>query len=831
MGLSMKNRFPSAFLLLLAAAASHDFAAATDATTAAVAEAGSNTAADTGLQTVTVTATRTVQDIKDIPISVSAVDADELASHHVVNYDDITRTVPGISFQAGPQPGLNNIAIRGVSSTSGSATVGIYVDDVSVTVKNTYDGSIQPKMFDLDRVEVLRGPQGTLFGASSMGGTIRFITHKADVNDFSLSGSTDVSDTEHGSVNNDSYAILNLPVVSGKFALRFGADVDYLSGYVNHYTPTATGNGVGSDGNPISLYTNDSTGVLSDKGVNTNLIEVLRVSGNYVGDDGLSVVPDVRYQVTRSGDAALYFPSLGLYEQDKHVREPGKDELFLSSLTATKSWDAVEFTSVTGFFRRDFLRTQDGTLYNSSIFANYLLPPALESEQPPGYTFHPAPTADQLTATYNILGFLPSPVLYDTITNQVSQELRLASKEPFNIGVPVHWQAGVYFANQHLFHEDYEVISGLQADFTQIYGYNINDSYVNTPGQNFDNDLLYLALSHNSEKQIAPFGEAVFDLTSALHATVGLRYVYAKSEFSFNSIGYFSVGEPANYTAKTNFSATTPKFSLDYALNDDANVYTTVAKGFRLGGPTGPDPANIPGGPCDTDYSNLGIPGAPLQYNSDSLWSYEVGTKGRYLNNRLSVNAAVYTIDWKNIQQTIILPICGFTFTTNAGDARIYGSELEINALVTSNWTLSLNGGNSHGYITSTLEPGIFGVGEDLLNVPLYTATASSDYEIPLNDQRSLFINADFPYVGRSHAYYATQQVPVHYNPGYGILNLAFGFMQHEIGSEHHTLTVSLYAQNVLDNHRTIQYPSVFQVQEAYTVRPLTVGIAISLLQ
>jgi iron complex outermembrane receptor protein len=828
----MKNRFPGVLLVLLAAAALHDGAKAAAATDAAATQTGSDTTApDAGLQTVTVTATHIAQDVRDIPISVSAISAEELASHHVVNYDDLTRTVPGISFQAGPQPGLDNIAIRGVSSTSGSATVGIYVDDVSVTVKNTFDGTVQPKMFDLDRVEVLRGPQGTLFGASSMGGTVRFITHKADVNDFSLSGSTDVSDTEHGGVNTDSYAILNLPVVSGKFALRFGADVDYLSGYINHFTPTATGNGVGNDGNPISLYTNDSTGVLSSKDVNTNLTEVFRISGNYLGDGGLSVVPDVRYQVTRSGDAALYFPSLGLYDEDKHVREPGKDELFLSSLTATKSWDAVELTSVTGFFRRDYLRTQDGTLYNSSIFANYLLPPALEGGQPPGYTPHPAPTADQLTATSNILGFLPSPVLYGTITNQVSQELRVASTEPFNVGVPMHWQAGVYFANEHLSHEDYEVISGLQAGFQQIYGYSINDSYVNTPGQNFDNDLLYLALSHNGEKQIAPFGEAVFDLTSALKATAGLRYVYAKSQFSFNSVGYFSVGQTPNYSAKTNYNATTPKFSLDYAVNDEANVYTTVAKGFRLGGPTGPDPANIPGGPCDTDYANLGIPGAPLQYNSDTLWSYEVGTKGRYLDNRLSVNAAVYTIDWKNIQQTIILPICGFTFTTNAGDARIYGSELEISGLVTPNWTLSLNGGNTHGYITSTLEPGIFGVGEQLLNVPLYTATASSDYNIPLKGEQSLFFNADFPYIGRSHAYYATQQVPVHYNPGYGILNLAFGFMQHEVGSEHHTLSVSLYAKNVLDNHRTIQYPSVFQVQEAYTVRPLTVGITVSLLQ
>ena len=516
-----------------------------------------------------------------------------------------------------------------MSSSSGSATVGIYVDDVSVTVKKNFDGNIQPKMFDIDRVEVLRGPQGTLFGASSsMGGTVRFITHKADVNDFSVSGSTDVSDTEHGGVNTDSYAILNVPVVSGKFALRFGADVDYVSGYINHFTPTATGNGVGTDGNPIALYTNDSTGVLSEKDVNTNLIEVFHVSGNYVGDDGLSLVPDVRYQETRSGDAALYFPSLGLYDQDKHVREPGKDELFLPSLTATKSWGAIEVTSVTSFFRRDYLRTQDGTLYNSSIFANYLLPPALEGPQPAGYTFHPAPTADQLTATSNVLGFLPSPVLYDTITNQVSQELRVASTEPFNVGVPMHWQAGVYFANEHLSHEDYEVINGLQAGFQQIYGYSINDSYVNTPGQNFDNDLLYLALSHNREKQIAPFGEAVFDLTSALKVTAGLRYVYAKSDFNFNSVGYFSVGQTPNYSAKTNYNATTPKFSVDYALNDQANVYTTVAKGFRLGGPTGPDPANIPGGPCDQDYANLGIPGAPLQYNSDTLWSYAGWNQG-----------------------------------------------------------------------------------------------------------------------------------------------------------------------------------------------------------
>jgi outer membrane receptor protein involved in Fe transport len=137
-----------------------------------------------------VTAQKRTEDIKDIPFSVSAISGAELLEHHVADYDDITRTLPGIGFQAGPGPGLDNIEIRGVSSTSGSATVGVYIDEVSVTVSNSqYDGAVQPKLFDLERIEVLRGPQGTLYGASSMGGTVRFITKQPDLNSFSAADS------------------------------------------------------------------------------------------------------------------------------------------------------------------------------------------------------------------------------------------------------------------------------------------------------------------------------------------------------------------------------------------------------------------------------------------------------------------------------------------------------------------------------------------------------------------------------------------------------------------------------------------------------------------
>ncbi|HUE09339.1 MAG TPA: TonB-dependent receptor, partial [Steroidobacteraceae bacterium] len=170
------------------------------------------------LQEIIVTAQKRTEDIKNIPFSVSAISGAELAEHHVADYDDITRTVPGIGFQAGPGPGLDNIEIRGVSSTSGSATVGIYIDEISVTVSNSlYDGAVQPKLFDLERIEVLRGPQGTLYGASSMGGTIRFITKQPDLNSFSATVSTDLSGTHHGGFNNDEYGILNIPVIDDVF--------------------------------------------------------------------------------------------------------------------------------------------------------------------------------------------------------------------------------------------------------------------------------------------------------------------------------------------------------------------------------------------------------------------------------------------------------------------------------------------------------------------------------------------------------------------------------------------------------------------------------------
>jgi outer membrane receptor protein involved in Fe transport len=790
------------------------------------------------LQEIIVTAQKRTEDIKDIPFSVSAISGAELAEHHVADYDDITRTVPGIGFQAGPGPGLDNIEIRGVSSTSGSATVGIYIDEVSVTVSNSlYDGAVQPKLFDLERIEVLRGPQGTLYGASSMGGTIRFITKQPDLNSFSATVSTDLSGTHHGGFNNDEYGILNIPVIDDVFALRIGVDLANESGYIDHYIPTPSG--AGPDGSILELGTNDSTGVRGERGVNDVRTQVFRVVGKYAAPDDWTITPAYLWQRVATSDTNIFYPDIGLYDQDKRVAEPYTDDLNLPSLTVTKSFGWAELTSVTSYFKRDFRRTTDGTLYNSNIFANSYVVGGLSSATNPPT---PPATAQQIYETQTVLGFLASPAGYDARTEQFSQELRLSSKSTSIAGVGTNWTAGLYFANQRRRFLDDEYIPGLQTTFQNIYGYGIytpqsvvGPSYYAAtaayPAESFANDLIYYGHLYPKQKQIAPFVDVGFEITPSLKGTVGVRYVSAKSTEFVNSGGFYSYGLPATYNVNENFSATTPKFSLDYALNASSNLYATIAKGFRLGGPTGPVPAYEPNGPppatpgtCDTDYRTFGLTGAPDEYQSDSLWSYELGSKGRYLDNRLSINAAVYAINWTAIQQTINLPTCGFNFTTNVGDAKIYGSELEVRALVTPNMTLSLNAGSTHAYITSVSAEGsgIVYPGEWVLNVPLYTVTPSFDYDAPVDDRMSVFVRGDFPYTGRSRGYFDSSGLPHVFQPGYGIVNMSVGFKREK-------LSVSLYVKNLLNWKNIIQYPSVNSVQEGYTVRPATFGITATL--
>ncbi len=735
--------------------------------------------ADTsGLQTVVVTAEKRSQDIKDIPTSISAIGGEELESKHIVDYDDLTRAVPGVSFGAQGGEGLTNIEIRGVSSTSGSATVGIYLDEVSLTIKNTYDGSTQPRPFDLADVEVLRGPQGTLYGASSMGGTIRFLTKQPQFDSFETDVTSELSGTKHGGLNYEESAVTNIPVTDN-FAIRAGAQYSYDSGYIDNYS---------------------LGGNLQKSGTNDNRTDVLKLAAKYKPNDDLTITPSVFYQRAMVGDTDVFYPGLGLWKQDKEVEEFGRDTVVIPSVTVDYNAGFATVTSITSYFWRDFPRQTDGTYYNSDIVASVFL-----------------------NAPNSPIATLASPVSFKTTYHEETEELRFTSKTSAESGIPIRWVAGLYYTDYADRHIDYEPIPGLDATFQKIYGYGINSPqsplYDPADPNLYASDLIYLSTSRSDERQYAAYGQTDFDILPNLHGTVGLRYVFAREAYTRYGGGFYDLGNVSPYVETSHYYAFTPKFALNYDLSDTSTLYATAAKGFRLGGPTGPTPVG-PNNACSQDYQNLGITNPPLKYDSDKLWSYETGTKATLLDNKLSVDGAIYYINWQNIQQTIDLPICGFNFTSNVGNAESYGAELEVRYKPISSLTFGLNAGGDHAIITSSNNPATAAVGEKILNTPDWTADISAKYNWPINDKMIAFVETDYNWVGRSHGSYVRSN-PDFTNPQYDVLNLS-------VGVDAGDWQATLYVKNLGDDETIIQRPLINSVIEGYTVRPLTVGLNVA---
>jgi len=737
------------------------------------------------LEEVVVTAQKRSEDVNKVPTSISVLSGDALAEGHIANYDDLTRAIPSVSFAAGGAglgvgEGMTVIEMRGISSSSGAATVGVYLDETSVTVPQTYDGASQPVAFDIDHVEVLRGPQGTLYGASSMGGTIRFIQAKPNLESVGGFVTGDLSGTDHGRINYQTSGVANLPVVEGKFALRLGAYYNSDSGWINNY---------GLDGSLIK------------GGVNSDATKAVRVAALYAPTEDLNIFAQINYQRADAKDSPVFYEALGLYNQNKEVPEWSHDTLFVPSVTVTDNLGFAELTSVSSYFWRDEERVSDGTYFNNYVLGDYLIPP---------YTGLPAS---------NNITTLASQVTFPTTYSTISQEVRLAS--PANSGSPLKWVAGLYASEQRMSHLNDEPTPTLPAVFQSTYGIPIL-SVANALGAPQDLSL-FTDIFHESTwtytDQYAVFGQVDYDVTSRLHASAGLRYQFAREFYRRDGGGYYDIGNLHQFQDSPKYFAATPKFSLAYDLDDASSAYATAAKGFRLGGATGPDPSGT-NNVCAGDYANLGISGAPINYSQDSLWSYEAGLKTFLADRTVSINGAGYYIDWSNIQQTINLPTCGFKFTTNVGDAESYGGELELRYApqFLPGLKLSLTGGVNHSAITSSPIPTIAAVGQSVLFAPERTATLGAEYNFPLKDNMSGFVHGDFNFIGHAHGSYQTDN-PNYENAAYGVINATAGI---DTGS----LRVSLYAKNLANDRTIIQRPQIDSVTEAYTVQPLTVGIS-----
>ena len=743
------------------------------------------------IEVVRVTAQKRQEDPNKVAMSISAVSGAALQAQHVNDFTDLTRVVPNISFTAasgngGAGPGTSNIEVRGISSAAGAATVGIYLGDVSITVGNVYTmGTVEPKFFDIDRVEVLRGPQATLYGASSMGGTIKFVPNEPDLKEREFSTYAEASGTKGGSANYSANVVGNFPLVKDELALRIGVQAQRTGGFINQV-----------DGDGKVLATN----------INKVGDQELRVALKWKPVRTLTITPSLYYQKVDARDISAFNIELPNYQARKQVREPSRDTLLTPNVTVNWDTGRADLTSSTSYFRRKFDRTQNGSAYNSYSLSTFLTSTADGGTAPP--------------ALIDAIAALPSAVYLNNQVRQISQEFRLASR-PYDAALsPWTWLGGVYFSNQHTNIAENDPIFGVNDIFTQ-FGFSSADPAI-LPGAYagaFPADNAFSGAFHYREKQGSVFGEVNYYFTPALHATVGARYLKGDSTLEQKN-GLYLAGAGNDSSTSLSSRAFTPKYALTWEVDPANTVYTSVAKGFRLGGSN----VFVPPTTCGPDLAANGIENGPATYAPDSLWSYELGSKSRLLNNRLSINAAVFYVKWNNIQQGVYLPTCAYTYNANAGDATSKGVEFEIRAKPMPGLTLGASGGYVKAELSNDkgLQNGIVGAvaGAPIQGVPKYNAAVNARYNFALFGDKSAFVMGGMQWVGASKGSLDPGQTD-YQRPAYRTADFSAGmaFDRYDL---------SVFVKNAFDTDTVIQHPQVASIVQGYRVAPRSIGMGLA---
>jgi len=661
------------------------------------------------LQEVVVTAEKRESTVQKTPISLTAISGIELQQQGVSDFLSVAQQVPGISFKTSG-PGQTEFEMRGLTSTGGeSPTVGFYLDDAALTpAAMAQNGKtvIDPSLFDLNRVEVLRGPQGTLYGAGSMGGTIKLVTNQPDPHAFGANVEVTGSDTSGGGgFNHTENVMLNLPLSQDVAALRLVGTDKNISGWIDRDVL-----------NPFPVEVNNSTA----RGDVANTPVAQRIAhSNWEtlrgGRASLLIQPNDRWSITfgalhqaltQGGPNTIDSPPNNeVHYQPFDVAEPFKDTFNLYSMTIKVNFDSFQLTSATADWDRQQNQTQDISEAMQFYIGGFFGPPA-------DWPFSSTGMVTEAGNTWFGLG--AGTISEDDYTRQFSEELRLASTGDG----PLQWLVGGYYssfgATSHVYSFYPDTADGFNADFGTT---NLADNH-----RKVDID------------QYAAFGEVSYLLPNHLKATVGARY------YTYHSNSVTSVsGVSANGTSDPLFglasnSGVTPKLNLAYIPDADTTIYGTISKGFRPGGPNSP----IPVPPCPA--------AAPTQFGPDNVWNYELGEKLRFADSKVSVNGAVYYEDWSNVQQQVA-PGCGFKFTANAGRATVYGAELEVAVAVAPGFVISQNVGYTNATNSTTLPTAGVVSGERLLDVPEWTANTAISYKAPVGDERSVVVRLNNSYV------------------------------------------------------------------------------------
>jgi outer membrane receptor protein involved in Fe transport len=760
---------------------------------------------------IVVTATRREESLNKVPESISAFTEKTLQTLEIKTFADLAQYTPGVSFNIDS----HDIFIRGIDSTAGSSTTGIYIDDTPIQLRNLglNANNTLPAVFDLSRVEILRGPQGTLFGAGSEGGTVRYITNQPSLTTYSGMAHAELAFTQDGAPSYEGGAAVGGPIVQDQLGFRVSAWARRDGGYVN--------------------FVDDQTLQPIEKNANWVDTYVLRAALTWAPTARLTITPGIDYQVRDQNQQDEYWlsisdPGSGTFRNATPDRMPDNDHFVLPTIRV--EWDAgpVKVISDTAYFdRRERVSGYSGTLYNLSYFQHPL---------PDGSDFQGNSCANNCSSLYPLLTatgpniaqdpFLANYTASTTITNaqqNFTQEIRVVSA---NAASPLQWTAGFFYSfdrqqsNEQIFDPQLPALTQdlWGEDMLTAWGENLLPG-----GVDYDNN------TRAEDQQEALFADATWAITRHFKLEVGLRYAWTHFRFINSNDGPQDLlddgGVPAIATGSENERPFTPKATFTWQPSADDLVYATVSKGYRIGGATPPLPIVA----CDGQF--------PDSYSSDSVWNYEVGTKDQFLNRSLAVEASAFYISWSNIQQAFYVPYCGIQFTTNAGNAVSKGVDFQSQWRITRSLEIDTSFGYTDAKFTSTYVNAAIGtqplvVAGDALDADSgpWTATLGLQYSFQAF-ARPAFVRVDDTFASRRTtpipnedsrtAFYDQALKP---NPPVNQLSAKAGVTMNR-------WDFAVFANNIADAHPLLNYQhedSATLLYEGETLRPRTIGMAAS---
>lgn len=732
------------------------------------------------LEEIVVTADLRDKNLQDVALSVSVISGKALEEQMLDELDDWSDAVPGLTYSeigAGARGGAN-IVIRGVAnsavldSRTSTKTTSMYIDDVPIQ-------AVDARLFDVNRIEVLKGPQGTLFGQASMGGTVRIITNKPDTTATygRFKVSTGVTKGDSGNLDSPSYSgdvMLNLPLIDNKLAIRGVVSSRSEGGWVDMERTELNLGAAKGDPDRVARdidYVADQPDLSN---VNNSKSLTIRLAAEYSPTERLSILPTYIYQSRESDSNDSYDRNLnkGLYV-DTYLETPKAEEFEIVSLVLTYDFGFAELTGIFAETNRTFKATQDVTQQCS------------------------------LSHGLNVDGSIPAlcPLDFKSDNDLATNELRLnGSFGWLSDSATVNWVLGASHVRER----------GINSILWQAQGWNANadnGNFITHP----DDLRIRLQTTDNIHKNLSFFGDVELELDNWSFAVGARRYdqeAYSTKEFYLEGSVFGSTltdpnsrSNPANTTGPfLNEQGTTPRATIGYSVTDDVLVHATYSEGFRRGAPGSATTNPLYLTPeCQ---SALALAGLPLDFkgklDSDSVQNTELGIKSRWMDGRVQVNGAVYHISWTDLQKQLELsqltPGCGLSPIVNVGEAEIDGVDLEVDALIGDNITIGATLSYIDAAVSKAPTGAVFEVGDPIGGVPEWSGSARFQYNwaLPGNFDGSFRVNYYYrgDIIGPN---FVEATDPFVQHGDYELVNLQFSTTREEWGR------LTVFVNNVFD--------------------------------